>query len=515
MSDSSESILDQSFRKLAVFFLYSGAAWLVLGTLLALLAATKIVTPALLSEWEWMSYGRLRPAFVNALVYGWGGNLAFGATLWLLARLSWAEIPYPGIAVLTGMSWNGAVSLGVIGILAGQGTPFSLLEMPQHVSILLYCSFLGLAAWSIIIFHTRLERETYVTQWFAIGSLFWFGLTYYLGNWGLFWEPLRGTVQSVAASWVAQNILWLWLTPVAFGIAYYLVPKTLGVAVRGYSLAFYGFLSLALIAPWTGLVELRGGPVPEWIPSVGSVMAVAMFFPVTVFAGNVLGTACGNLQKVWDNVSLRFVIAGTLLFTVCAYLGILFSFPSLVSVTQFSLLGNFQFNYLIHGLFGMVAFGLAYYWIPLLFDGRRPSDLMVSTHFWVAFSGVSALLAASVWGGFAGGAIANLGTGDWTQATKPFHALALAGEGMVFLSSILFAVNLYSAVGFPLTACCPKAEEPQETIEVEAEETEEEADKLSDDELVAKKSMHLTTVTFILATILVIAFSAVVFTLIL
>ncbi len=514
MSESHENLLDRSFRALAVSFLYSGAAWLVLGTLLATLAANKTITPAFLSECDWFAYGRLRPAYVNALVYGWGGNMIFGATLWLLARLSWAQIPYPGIPAVSGMAWNGAVSLGIIGILAGHGTPFELLEMPQYVSFFLYGSFLALAVWSIIIFHTRLEPETYVSQWYLVGALFWFGLTFFLGHLSLFWEPARGTIQSVAASWYAQNILWLWLVPIAFGIAYYLVPKALGAAVRGYSLAFVGFVALVVVAPWAGLGELRGGPVPAWIPAVGSVMAVAMFFPVTIFAGNVLGTACSNLQRIWEDLSLRFIVAGTLLFTVCAYLGILLAFPSLSEVTQFSLLGDFQFNYIVHGLFAMTTFGLSYYWLPLLFDGKRPPELLVAAHFWVALSGVTLLLASSVWGGLAGGAVANLGAGDWVAAIKPFNCLAMAGQGLLFVSALLFGLNLYWAIGCPLLTCCPKAMEKDDSANQKTEGKKSVENKLSEEEAGLKAS-KLTFVTFVVTAILVIAFAGVVFSLIL
>jgi cytochrome c oxidase cbb3-type subunit 1 len=514
VSESGESILDRSFRPLAVFFLFSGVSWLLIGTLLASLAASKIIMPEFLGDCEWLIYGRLRPAFVNALLYGWGGNLAFGASLWLLARLSWSEIPYPGIPVLAGMAWNGAVTLGVLGILAGHGTPFSLMEMPEYVSLLLYGSFLVLGTWSIIIFHTRAEHETYVTQWYALGAVFWFGLTFFLGHLSLFWEPVRGTVQAVVASWFAQNILWLWLVPVAFGIAYYLVPKKLGVAVRGYSFAFLGFATLVLVAPWSGLGDLRGGPLPEWIPSVGSVMAVALFFPVTVFASNVLGTACTNLQQIWEDLPLRFIVAGTLLFTVCAYLGVLLALPVLSEVTQFTLLENFEFNFIVHGLFTMVAFGLSYYWLPVLFAGKHPPDLLIVSHFWVALCGVSLVLTASVWGGLAGGSVANLGAGDWMEATRPFHLVNLVGESLLFASAILFAVNLHWAIGFPWQACCPISGN-QETEPIEAIITEEPEEVLTGEELAAKNSMALTTKTFILATILVLAFAGVVYSLIL
>jgi cytochrome c oxidase cbb3-type subunit I len=514
MNESGKSILDRSFRMLAVFFLYSGTAWLLVGTLIAVLAASKLVLPTFLSQCDWFAYGRLKPAAANALVYGWGGNLIFGSTLWMLARLSWAEIPFPGVAAISGMAWNGALTIGILGILAGHGTPFELLEMPPYVSLFLYASFLVLATWSIIVFHSRLERETYVSQWYLLGAVFWFGLTFFLANMGLFWEPVRGTIQTVVASWFAQNLIWLWLVPTAFGTAYYLVPKLLGVSVKGYSLAIYGFSTLALIAPWAGLIHLRGGPVPEWIPSMGSVMAVAMFFPVTIFAGNVLGTACSNLQRIWENFTLRFIVAGTLLFTVCVYLESLLALPTLAEVTQFSLLGNFQFIYVVHGLFAMCAFGLSYHWLPLLFGGQRPPELLVSTHFWIALSGVTLSLASSVWGGFAGGAITNMGNGDWHASLLPFHAMSITAESLLFLSAIFFGLNLYWVIGCPLNACCPLAEKETGPTLVE-DPADNPDDELSEDELAAKKSMRLTMITFVLAVILVAFFAGVVFSLIL
>ncbi|SVE61256.1 uncharacterized protein METZ01_LOCUS514110, partial [marine metagenome] len=141
-------------------------------------------------------------------------------------------------------------------------------------------------------------------------------------------------------------------------------------------------------------------------------------------------------------------------------------------------------------------------------------DLLIASHFWVALCGVSLVLTASVWGGLAGGAVANLGAGDWVEATRPFHLVNLAGESLLFTSAILFAVNLHWAIGFPWRACCPISGN-QETEPIEAVMTEEPEEILTEEERAAKNSMELTTLTFILATILVIAFAGVVYSLIL
>jgi uncharacterized membrane protein YkgB len=124
-------------------------------------------------------------------------------------------------------------------------------------------------------------------------------------------------------------------------------------------------------------------------------------------------------------------------------------------------------------------------------------------------------LAAVLWGGLAGGGVANLGSGDWVAALGPFHGLSMAGESLLFTSAILFGLNLYWVIGCPFEACCPKTDKEEEKIAVEAEKQVPEEKELTEEEEAAKKSMGLTVVIFVLTTILVIAFAGVVFSLIL
>ena len=60
--------------------------------LLAYVAAAKLTDPFFLSSFELLTYGKVKVAQANAFVYGWGGNSIFAVTLWILARLSQAEI---------------------------------------------------------------------------------------------------------------------------------------------------------------------------------------------------------------------------------------------------------------------------------------------------------------------------------------------------------------------------------------------------------------------------------------
>src|SRR5262245_52085808 len=89
--------IDDSTRVPVLFFFGSALFWLLAGTVLALGASIKMHAPGFLAEQDWLTFGRVRPAHVNTVVYGWGSLCGFGVLVWLMARLSWAEVRYPSL----------------------------------------------------------------------------------------------------------------------------------------------------------------------------------------------------------------------------------------------------------------------------------------------------------------------------------------------------------------------------------------------------------------------------------
>ena len=45
---------------------------------------------------------------------------------------------------------------------------------------------------------------------------------------GLEINPARGTLQSIISMWFGQSLIWLWLTLMALGSAYYIIPSITG-----------------------------------------------------------------------------------------------------------------------------------------------------------------------------------------------------------------------------------------------------------------------------------------------
>jgi cytochrome c oxidase cbb3-type subunit 1 len=70
-----------------LIFYTSAVAWLILGTLLAGFVSFKLHTPDLLSDISFLTWGRVRPAHMNVMVYGWASMAGMGTAIWLMARL--------------------------------------------------------------------------------------------------------------------------------------------------------------------------------------------------------------------------------------------------------------------------------------------------------------------------------------------------------------------------------------------------------------------------------------------
>ena len=72
--------IDESTRVLALIFLGTSAAWLLVGTIFALIASWKMHNPEFLSTQEWLTFGRIRTAHLNTVIYGWATNAGIGVS---------------------------------------------------------------------------------------------------------------------------------------------------------------------------------------------------------------------------------------------------------------------------------------------------------------------------------------------------------------------------------------------------------------------------------------------------
>ncbi len=436
--------IDRSLRHPVMFFLTSGAAWLAVSILLGIIASAKVHAPDLLSSCAWLTYGRVFPAHLNALVYGWGMQAAFAVIIWLMARLSRKECTMTGTILTAGHLWNLGVSLGVIGILSGNGTGIPWMEFPTFAWPVLLVSYIAILIGSFIQFRVRPEGHVYISQWYLLAAMIWFPWIFITANTLLHCIPGHPVMGAAISAWFRSAFIFLFFMPVAIGAAYYLAPKVTGRPIFSYSLAKLGFWSLAVIAPWAGMQKLTGAPIPYFLPYLGAAATALIFVPAATAAYNTIRTMLSAEETLAVSPSLRFTIAGIVGLIVLASAAVFLNLPgSTLPLTQFSLSG-YGFEILaIYGFFSLVMFGTAYFIVPRVTRREWLSSRLINIHFLFSVYGIITVALITLFGGLQQG----IGQEDWKQ---PWAAAASRAYPYAVANTVAWILILFSNLFFLL-----------------------------------------------------------------
>jgi len=391
--------IDASIRKPVLLFFGFAVIWLLAGSVLGLLAAWKMTHPGLLDSMGWLTFGRIRPAHLNAVIYGWASQAGIGTGLWLMARLCRVRLMHSSLVISAAVFWNVGVLVGVLGILAGDSRSIEWLEFPGYATPILFLAYAFIGVWAVVMFRYRKPGRVYVSQWYLLAAFLWFPWMYATANILLVWQPVLGPAQGAVNWWFAHNLLGLWFTPIGLASAYYMIPKILGRPIRGYSLSVLGFWSLAIFSSWNGMHHLIGGPFPAWMISAGVAASLLMFIPVVAAAINFHLTMRGGFDALKWSPALRFTVFGAMGYTVVSLQGGLMAIPSLNAVTHFTdtTIGHAHLG--MYGFFSMMMFGAMYFIVPRLAGREWPSATMIRWHFWLAAVGVLLSVASLTIGG--------------------------------------------------------------------------------------------------------------------
>jgi cytochrome c oxidase cbb3-type subunit 1 len=442
------SQIDASLRTSSLFFITSAIFWLIAGTVLALIAAIKLHEPNFAASSELTTFGRMRSAHLNAMALGFGNNMIFAVCTWIMARLCRSPIRHGGLLLIAGSFWNIGLTLGIAGIIKGDITSVEWLEIPQYATPLLAISYILIGVWGIMAFRFRKGEHVYVSQWYFLGALFWFPWLYIVAQAMIIWAPAQGVVQSVTNWWFAHNVLGLWLTPMALGTAYYLIPKVLGRPIYSYYLSVLGFWSLALFYNWAGVHHLIGGPIPVWLISAGVVASVMMVIPVIVVAINHHMTVVGLHRQGWKSPTMRFVVFGAVNYTLVSLIGSTMALRNVNLITHFT---HFTVGHAHHGayaFFAMIMFGGVYYMMPRMLNREWPSAFLIRTHFWMCAIGILLMVFALQIGGWFQGLQMNDAENypdfiEIVKNTRPYMIIRSVSGVMLLVGHIAFAINFF------------------------------------------------------------------------
>lgn len=459
--DSSEIFaIDASLRTPITVLVGSALIWLLVASVLGLISAWKLHTPAFLDSCAYMTYGRIQPAQSNAFIFGWGFNAAFAVALWLMARLSRGALPGCGVLLVGAIFWNAGVTLGVGGVIAGFSTSIEGLEMPGFATPLLLVAYALVASWALVVFRAGRASQIYASQWYLFAALFWFPWLYAVAQVMLVFSPVRGTVQSVIQVWFTTNLFLLWFGSVALAAIYYFLPKLLVKSVSNYYLASLAFWWLAIFGSWAGIARLIGGPVPAWVQTVGAAASFMLVVPLFIFALNFLGTLSGRWSAVKDNLTLRFTVFGIFALALVLIGWALNALHSVAAVTQFTYVTAAETQLGLHGFFGMVVFGALYYIVPRVFNTAWASAPLAGVHFGASATGIVVLVGALLVGGLKQGLLQAdpaVAFPAISAATQPYLFAATIGLAIFAIGQLAFALNFFWTLGRASADCVRSA----------------------------------------------------------
>ncbi len=443
--DTLRASIDRSLRHPVMFFFTSGAAWLAVAILLGIVSSAKVHSPDFLAGCPWMTYGRVFAAHQSALVYGWGCQAAFGMIIWLMARLSRQECRAAGLIVVAGHVWNLAISLGIVGILAGGGTGVPFMEMPAFAWLPMLLSYVGITIWSMVQFKVRPEGHTYISQWYLLAATIWFPWIFATANiliHGFGGSPLGAAAVS---AWFHSALPLMFFVPVGIGMAYYLVPKVTGRPVYNYSLSLIGFWTLAIIVPWAGLQRLTGAPIPSFLPYLGAFATILFGIPAAISGINLLKTAAAAGDTVAQSPTLRFTVTGVISLLILGLAAVFLNSPGVLKMTQFTISG-YGFDLLaIYGFFSFIAFGAIYFIVPRITRREWLSRRMIKIHFFLSVYGVGGIVLIALFGGLMQGVGQENFAQPWQDAAGrafPYAVFTTLAWTILSLSNFFFFIHL-------------------------------------------------------------------------
>ena len=455
----------------ATLYLVVAVLWLVAATGLGVLVAGDRLFPDVIKASFSVPVGSgiaidisratLDPAFVDALVFGWLTNAAFGAILFITPRLTGQRLMSDAIAILGLGAWNVAVAAGIALLtVKGASGAGSLAEFPLLVKLL---ALLGIFTVNGVFWRTVLPTRSigYISQLY-----FGIGLLALLGLFALSTIPnvisLGSTNDQLLWAFTARGIVTYWVLGTVLGTLYYLVPRVTrnplysgGLAL----LAFGGWLAFAGLSAVGALVDPS---VPYALTTIGQAGTLILLAPTFLAVANLLATLRGRWSLMLSPGTIQLAVISLAMLTGTALLesvGALRTVQTLTSGTDWAL------GVALLGMLGAATFAfyaLADHAFPRTLRRAWSSTLLVQAQLWATFLGITLASLAMIGGGLVQGSLlAQGGTpGQLDLVLLTFRLAAAAGLGLVALGGLILLVNVFVLYteGRPAEVVLPGAE---------------------------------------------------------
>ena len=375
----------------ALAFIIAGSVWFVVGTIYGLFSAIHLVSPEFFDNIPALVFGRTRAIHVNTVLYGFVGSLLIGLGMYytpaLLKRRIWSE----QLGWLSFFFWTLTVLSGPITFSMGMSQGREYTEYLWIFDVSLVLAVLTMVVNMIMTILRRKENLLYVSVWYFTATFLWVGGSYFLGN--VMWNPATGALPGILDSifhWFWGHVLpGLLLTPMAVGVAYFVIPRITRTPLYSHTLSILGFWTLVVFYSHIGGHHIVQAPMPNWLKMISAVDSMFMFLPVIIVIVNLWMTWRGKGGKIFGDPAGKWIALGLFWYLIVGAQGSLQSLPEMQVITHFNNWTVGHAHIAILGFSGFIAIGGLWHILPMITRRQLYSKKLVEIQFGLVMIGLT------------------------------------------------------------------------------------------------------------------------------
>jgi cytochrome c oxidase cbb3-type subunit I/II len=440
-------------------FAYATVIWGIVGFLVGLIIAIKLVFPDFLGFIAELSYGRLRPLHTNAVIFAFSGNAIFTGVYYSLPRLCKTEMWSDALSKIHFWGWQLIIVLAAVSLPLGFNTSKEYAELEWPIDILITLIWVVFGANMMGTIFKRREKHLYVAIWFYIATFVTVAVLHVVNSFEIpatmfkSYSVFAGVQDALVQWWYGHNAVAFFLTTPFLGLMYYFIPKAAQRPIYSYRLSIVHFWSLIFIYIWAGPHHLLYTALPNWAQSLGTVFSLMLIAPSWGGMLNGLLTLRGAWDRVRESPVLKFLVIGVTAYGMSTFEGPMLSLKSMNGLFHYTdyIIAHVHTAALLWN--GGITFGMLYFIMPRIFNTKLYSVRLGNTHFWLATMGTIFYVVPLYWASFTQGLMWKAFTTEGllqypnfletvTQII-PMYAMRIFGGLLYFIGAIVGVFNLF------------------------------------------------------------------------